>query len=129
MISYAYLAGTVDDEAYKAKCVALKEEAARVGELLAQVGNVGANAGETALALFDWAQRAGDLWRGSNNGIRREVLDLICLNRTLSDTSLVTEKRKPFDVFAKRLDLKDSRGDSIFTQPKIEITHQDIRAA
>ena len=68
---------------------------------------------ETALQLFDWSQQAADLWRGSNNAVRREILDAVCLNRTLSDVSLVTEKRKPFDVLAKRPDLKNSRGDTI----------------
>ncbi len=71
--------------------------------------------GETALQLFDWSQKAADLWRGSNNVLRREILDAVCLNRTLSDVSLVTEKRKPFDVLAKRPDLKNSRGDRIRT--------------
>jgi hypothetical protein len=39
----------------------------------------------------------------------------LALNRTLSDVSLVTQKRKPIDVLAKRLDLKKSRGDWIRT--------------
>ena len=43
-----------------------------------------------------------DLWRGSNNAIRREILDAVYLNRTLSEVSLFTEKRKPFDELAKR---------------------------
>ena len=67
--------------------------------------------GELAVSLFDWTQRAADIWRGSNNAVRREILDAVCLNRTLSDVNLVTTKRKPFDVFAKGLDLKNSRDD------------------
>ena len=66
---------------------------------------------DTAVRLFDWSQRAADLWVGSNNTTRREILDSICLNRTVSNTSLVTEKRKPFDVFAEGLDSENSRGD------------------
>ena len=109
----AYLAGTVDEVAFSAKSNELKAEAAKTGEALALVGDATPARGETALILFDWSQRAADLWRGSNNSIRREILDSVCLNRTLSDVSLVTTKRKPFDVFAERPILEDSRGDRI----------------
>ena len=109
----AYLAGTVDEAAFSAKSNELKVEAARMGEALAQLGDAMPARGETAQVLFDWSQRASDLWRGSDNAIRREILDSVCLNRTLSDVSLVTTKRKPFDVVAERPHLDDSRGDRI----------------
>ena len=66
--------------------------------------------GELAVTLFDWTQRAADVWRGSNNAIRREILDAVCLNRCLNDVNLVLQKRKPFDDFAERPFLKNSRG-------------------
>ena len=109
----AYLAGTVEEVIYKAKSNELKSEAAKIEEALAQLGDATPARGQTALTLFDWSQRAADLWRGSNNAMRREILDSVCLNRTLTDVSLVTTKRKPFDVFAERLDLENSRGDWI----------------
>jgi hypothetical protein len=68
---------------------------------------------DAALAIFDWSQNAAEIWRGSNNDRRREILDSVCLNRTLSDVSLVTKKRKPFDVLVERPLLKESRGDWI----------------
>jgi hypothetical protein len=113
----AYLAGTVEEDVFNAKSNELKAEAAKAGEALAQMGDAAPGRGETALALFDWSQRAADLWRGSNNSLRREILDSVCLNRTLSDVSLVTTKRKPFDVFAERPSLENSRGDRRFTFP------------
>src|SRR5262245_22891021 len=109
----AYLAGTVEEVVFSAKSNELKAEAAKTGEALAQVGDGTPTRGERALVLFDWSQRAFDLWRRSNNSIRREILDSVCLNRTLSDVSLVTTKRKPFDVFAERPHLENSRGDRI----------------
>ena len=78
-----------------------------------QLGDVDPARGETALALFDWSERAAETWRGSNNAVRREILDLDCLNRTLGDVNLNATKRKPFDIFAEGLDLKNSRGDRI----------------
>jgi len=125
----AYLAGTVEEVAFTAKSNELKAEAAKTGEAFAQVGDAAPARGETALVLFDWSQRAADLWHGSNNSIRREILDSVCLNRILSDVSLVTTKRKPFDVFAERPVLEDSRGERIFTEQKIGITREDWRAA
>ncbi len=109
----AFLAGTVEEDIYKVKSNELKVEAAKADDVLAQLGDAPSSWGETAMALFDWSQGAADLWQGSNNALRREILDSVCLNRTLSDVSLVTTKRKPFDVFAERLDLEKSRGDRI----------------
>lgn len=82
---------------------------------LAELGDMDPARTETAMALFDWTQNAAEIWRGSNNRIRREILDAVCLNRTLSDATLNAPKRKPFDVFAERPDLKNSRGDWIRT--------------
>jgi hypothetical protein len=59
------------------------------------------------------AQEAAERWRVSNKESRRELLDRILLNKTLNATSLVTTKRKPFDVLAEGLTLKESRGDRI----------------
>jgi site-specific DNA recombinase len=109
----AYLAGMVEELVFKGKSNELKGEAAKTDEALTVLADSGAARGETALTLFDWSQRAGEIWRGSNNALRREILDSVCLNRTLSDVSLVTTKRKPFDVFAERPNMENSRGDRI----------------
>jgi site-specific DNA recombinase len=109
----AYLAGTVDETTYVVKCNELKGEAAKAEESLAKVGGIDAGRGEKAVAIFEWTQKAAEVWRGSNNSVRREILDSVCLNRTLGHLSLVTVKRKPFDVFAEGLNISNSRGDRI----------------
>jgi len=63
----------------------------------------------------------------SSDTIRRELAGK--LNDHLIDATLVTTKRKPFDAIAEGLDLQNSRGDSVFTEPKIEFTAADLRAA
>jgi hypothetical protein len=98
---------------YKSKSNELKSEAAKTDESLAALGDVDPARGEIALAIFDFTQNAADRWRGSNTAIRREILDLVCLNRTLGDVNLYATKRKPFDVFAEGLEMKNSRGDRI----------------
>ena len=109
----AYLVGTVEEVVYKAKSNELKAEAAKADEALAQLGDVDPASADTALELFNWTQNAAEIWRGSNNAVRREILDAVCLNRTLTDVNLDATKRKPFDVFAKGLEIKNSRGDWI----------------
>lgn len=109
----AYLAGNVDEAVHKAKCTELKGEAAKTDESLTKMQTIAPGRGEAAVALFDWTQRAADHWRGSNNATRRQILDAVCLNRTLTDLTLVTTKRKPFDVFAERPQMENSRGDRI----------------
>ncbi len=63
------------------------------------------------MAIFDWTRVAAEIWRGSNNRVRREILDVVCLNRTLSDVNLDATMRKPFDVLAEGLEIENSRGD------------------
>lgn len=111
----AYLAGMLDETVYKAKANELAAEAMKTGELLAQLGDVDPASGKAAVAIFDWTQRASEIWLGSNNAVRREILDAVCLNRTLSDVTLGTVKRKPFDAFDEWADLKNSRGERIRT--------------
>jgi site-specific DNA recombinase len=107
----AYLGGTIDEATFRTKSAELKSEAAKADEVLDKVGNGHAARGDSAVAVFDWAQHAAETWRGSNIALKREILDSVCLNRILSDVSLVTIKRKPFDVFAEGLNSTDSRGD------------------
>lgn len=107
----AYLVGTVEEVVFKAKSNKLKTQAAQADQALVRLGDVAPSRGERALDLFDWSQRAADVWRGSNNALRREILDCLCLNRTLSDVSLCLAKRKPFDVLAEGPKIKNSRGD------------------
>ena len=78
----------------------------------AQRGNA-ARRGENVVRLFDWSQQAATVWRGSNNRERRQILETVCLNRTLSDVSLVTQKRKPFDSLVKRPSISSNRGERI----------------
>ena len=120
----AYLAGTVDEAIYRAKADELQSEMRATEDGLERLGDCDPARGATALAVFGFSQRAADLWRGSNNAVRREILDSVYLNRALSDVTLVTTKRKPFDVLAERPFFKKSRGDST----PIELFVQGIRS-
>ncbi len=54
-----------------------------------------------ALRVFEWTQKLPETWRGSKMALRREILESVTLNRTVSDISFCTEKRKPFDFLAE----------------------------
>jgi DNA invertase Pin-like site-specific DNA recombinase len=108
-----YLAGVIDDTALKAKSTELKRELAAVEESLAQAERFDPEAEARALAVFDFSQNLENIWRGSNSAVRREIVECVSSNRTLSDVTLVLEKRKPFDLLAERLSLKIGRGDWI----------------
>ena len=54
---------------------------------------------------------------------KREILETVSLNRTLGHLSLVTEKRKPFDILAERPSIQLSRGD----KTAIELFRRGVR--
>ena len=108
-----YLAGTIDEPTFKAKSAELKSECLRVEEALQKAGAGEAERNQRALALFDWSQRAAEVSQGSNNSVRRRILDAVCLNRQMTDVTLVTTKRKPFDELPERLKNDFSRADRI----------------
>ena len=63
-----------------------------------------------ALSVFDFSQNLATAWEGSNSEARREILDCVSLNRTVTDTTLCVTKRKPFDYLAERPFLKNGDG-------------------
>ena len=105
----AFLAGTVDEKTYNAKLVELRDEAAQIDESLAEIGDSYNTDAEEAIAVFDFSQNAADLWRGSKMIEKREILETLSLNRTLGHLSLDVQKRKPFDILAKRPQIQFSR--------------------
>ena len=109
----AYLAGSISEEAFCRKSEELRGEQAQVEESLERLGRAAPEDAQVALAAFDWGQNVAETWRGSNNPLKREILDSICLNRMLSDVSLYAPKRKPFDILAEGLPVQSSRGDWI----------------
>ncbi|MFN5900968.1 MAG: hypothetical protein ACK48Y_25800 [Planctomyces sp.] len=111
---------------FKAKTAELKADTARVTE--AQ-GNVDPTRGTDVLTVYDWSQKAAKIWRGSNTAVRRQILDSICLNRQVSDVTLVTTKRKPFDFFAERLDLKKNRGECASFEREAQLVSEYVAEA
>ncbi|MBI1338282.1 MAG: hypothetical protein GC164_15170 [Phycisphaera sp.] len=113
----AYLAGAVDKNTFTAKTLKHKEEVDKV-EADIQTSRATPLTGlEQAVEAFDLAQTAAERWRVSTKDERRAILEQVLLNRTLFATSLVTTKRKPFDVLAEGPILKQSRTSQAVFEP------------
>jgi site-specific DNA recombinase len=97
----AYLAGSVEEAAFQEKTRELKREGASIEQSLANLNDSAVGSEKTALAVLDWSQSAAEFWSRSKISVKREILLTLSLNRTLTDVSLVTTKRKPFDVLAE----------------------------
>ncbi len=120
----AFLAGTIDEAAFKAKSGEIRREVAQVARRLAAVESMDESVRETALCVFDFSQGLGELWRGSNYERKREILECVSLNRLVGPSSLCLTKRKPFDILAEGLGFVDGRG----VCPKFEPEQNPITA-
>ncbi len=107
----AYLAGTIDEKALAAKQTQLRDES--VAATLATDGDMDAEDVRTAIGVFQFAQNAAQIWRGSKMDQKREILESVSLNRLLGDVTLVLEKRNPFDELVKRPLVTPSRAGGI----------------
>ena len=112
----AYLGGSIDEGTYQAKAGLLKTQSADVAEAMSGMSKYDVQVNIWApLAIFDWTQRAADLWRGSNFENKRRVLNWVCLNRHVDDVSVRLEWRRPFDLLAERPSVPSSRSTGICT--------------
>lgn len=68
---------------------------------------------DIAVRAFELSQALRSKWVEADYAAKRRILEIVCLNFSLDGVSLVATMRKPFDLLAKGLVWKDSRGDRI----------------
>jgi len=68
---------------------------------------------DIAVKAFELSQSLRAKWVTADYAAKRRILEIVCLNCTLDDVNLCATMRKPFDLLAKGLVSKDSRGDWI----------------
>ena len=66
---------------------------------------------DIAVKAFELSQSLRAKWVTADYAAKRRILEIVCLNCTLDDVNLCATMRKPFDLLAKGLVSKDSRGD------------------
>ena len=68
---------------------------------------------EIAVKAFELSQTLTEKWLNADYRAKHQLLEIVCLNFSLEDVTLVPTIRKPFDVLAKGLVSENSRGDWI----------------
>ncbi|MBM4088364.1 MAG: hypothetical protein FJ276_02885 [Planctomycetes bacterium] len=68
---------------------------------------------DIAVKASELSQNPREKWLTADYAAKRRILEIICLNWTLDDVTPVPTMKKPFDLLAKGLVSKDSRGERI----------------
>lgn len=68
---------------------------------------------DIAVKAFELSQTLRTKWVTADYAAKRRILEIVCLNCSLDDVNLCATMRKPFDLLAKGLVSKDSRGNRI----------------
>ena len=105
----------IDQETFASKSTELRDQVAKLTLLVEGQDRGRAEAGEIALKAFELSQTLKDKWLTADYRAKRRILEIVCLNFTLVDVTLVPVWRKPFDVLAEGLVSEKSRGDRIRT--------------
>jgi len=105
------IADDVDEATYARKSTELRDRLASIKLQLDAVDRSHDETAELASKVFELSQTLREQWLVADYHVRRRILGIVCLNCRLDDATLVCEMRKPFDVLAKGLVSKKSRGD------------------
>ena len=109
------LADEIDSDAFAAKRRELRDREAAL-KLRAEVADRShAETADLAARAFELSQALAEKWVTADHAEKRAILEILCLNLTLSDATLCYEMRKPFDVLVEGLSPPVSRDDRIRT--------------
>ena len=108
-----YLDGHLDAGTYQDRSASLQGQIREVENGLSACGDLDPSCRDLAIQVFDFTQKAVDVWRGSKMSGKQRILRSVSSNRTLNDVSLCLTKRKPFSFLTERLPVRTSRGDRI----------------
>ena len=68
---------------------------------------------DVAVKAFELSQTLTQKWLTADTRAKRQLLEIVCLNFSLDDVTLVPVMRKPFDILAEERFVPSSRGDWI----------------
>jgi site-specific DNA recombinase len=104
-------ADDIDQETFARKSTELCVRVSAIKLQLDAVDRTHDETAELATKVFELSQTPRQKWLNADYDEKRRILDIVCLNCTLDDASLVPTIRKPFDVLAEGLISTNSRGD------------------
>lgn len=108
-----YTLGEIDVESYSKKNTEFRDRIAAATLRLEAVDRRRDENAELAVKVFELSQNLSGTWVTADYAAKRRILDIVCLNFSLVDVSVVPEWRKPFDLLAKGLFVFSDRGDKI----------------
>jgi site-specific DNA recombinase len=107
------LADDIDETVYARKSTEFRDRLASIKLQLDALDRSHDETADLASKVFELSQALRKHWLGADYDAKRRILEIVCLNCRLDDTTLVCQMRKPFDALAEGLISKDSRGDRI----------------
>ncbi|HWE04322.1 MAG TPA: recombinase family protein [Tepidisphaeraceae bacterium] len=108
-----YTLGHIDGEQFSKKNTEFRDRIAATTLRLESVDRRRDEQAELAIKVFELSQNVAGQWVTANYAAKRRILEIVCLNFSLVDVSLVPTWRKPFDMLAEGLVVFSNRGDRI----------------
>ncbi len=109
------LAGEIDEATYARKGTEIRDRLASIKLQCDVLDRSHDENSDLASKVFELSQVLRSKWLSADYDVKRRILEIVCLNCELVDTTLVPTMRKPFDVLVKGLFVQSSRGDKIRT--------------
>ena len=103
----------IEPDTYAKKATELRDREANLRLQLDACSRHGDEESDIVVKAFELSQNLRAKWVAAEFIAKRRILEIICLNLTLDDVTLVPIWRKPFDMLAEGLVLNNSRGDWI----------------
>lgn len=105
------LSKDIDQETFARKHTEMRDRLASIKLQLDVVDRSHDEKAELAAKVFELSQTLRQQWLTADYATKRRILEIVFLNCSLNDVTLVPTMRKPFDVLAEGLISKNSRGD------------------
>ena len=103
----------IDPDTWATKSTELRDREARLSLEIEACGRDRHEGADLAVRAFELSQSLAEKWVAADYAEKRQYLEIVLLNLTLLDVSLVPEWRKPFNILAEGLSVQWSRGDRI----------------
>lgn len=103
----------IDESTFASKNNEIRDRIAQLDLQVEACDRGRAERAELAQKAFELSQTLEHKWVKADVAAKRQLLEIVCLNFSLDDVTLVPTIRKPFDVLRKQLSVPLSRGDRI----------------
>lgn len=107
------LEGEIEADKYAVKSTELRDRMSALKLQLDACDRSSDENADLAVKTFELSQGFAEKWLTADSSAKRQILEMVCLNLKLRDVSVEFTMRKPFDLLAEGLFLKNNRGDRI----------------